>query len=439
MKSRTWMLSVALLSAACFVACGDDDTASPGRQSSDAGAGGGGASSNSAGGEGATAGNPSQAGSSQAGSSQGGAASAEPPCSDSDGQCIFRHDTFGDEQLWTDTLRLNEVVQTLPPTAALALGLKVDAEAVPAEVLASADLAAPATTVALLSLNAVVGVRATVSDGQVTRIGITCALCHSTVDDSVAAGIGLRLDGQPNRDLDPGAIIAATPGVGELAKSLGIPTATAKTVLQSWGKGRYDARLNQDGESFPVLLPPAYGLADVPLETYTGEGPISYWNAYVAITQMGGQGTFVDEELGIDIQADPDLVTPKLAALRDYQFSLTPPKPPAGSFVAAAAARGEALFNGAAKCATCHTGDSYTDAPTLHDPAETGMETNEARRSKTGQYRTTPLRGAFSHPPYFHDGSAATLEAVVTHYDTVLELGLTAAQQADLVAYLKSL
>jgi hypothetical protein len=439
MKNQTWILSVALLSTAGFVACDDDDTALPARQSPEAGAGGGGASANDSGGQGATAGESSQTGSSQAGSSQAGATATEPPCSNSDGQCIFRNDTFGDEQLWTDTLRLHEVVQTLPPTAALALGLKVDAEAVPAEVLASADLAAPATTVALLSLNAVVGVRATVIDGQVTSIGISCALCHSTVDDSVAPGIGARLDGQPNRELDPGAIIAATPGVGALAKSLGIPVATAKTALQSWGKGRYDARLNQDGESFPVLIPPAYGLADVPLETYTGEGPISYWNAYVAITQMGGQGTFVDEERGLDIQADPDLVTPKLAALRKYQFSLTPPTAPPASFDAAAAARGDALFHGTAKCATCHTGDSYTDAPTLHDPAETGMETNEARRSKMGQYRTTPLRGAFSHPPYFHDGSAATLEAVVTHYNTALALGLTAPQQADLAAYLKSL
>jgi cytochrome c553 len=436
MKNKTWILGVALLSATCFAACGDDDDApSPTRQTPEAGAGGGGASANT-GGEGpqSTAGEASQAGSPQA-----GATSAEQPCSSSDGQCIFRNDTFGDEQLWTDMLRLHEVVQTLPPTGALALGLKVDAEAVPPDVLANADLEAPATTVALLSLNAVVGVRATVSNGQVTRIGITCALCHSTVDDSVAPGIGVRLDGQPNRQLDPGAIIAATPGVGALAKSLGIPAATAKKALQSWGPGRYDARLNQDGESFPVLIPPAYGLADVPLETYTGEGPISYWNAYVAITQMGGQGTFVDEDLGLDIEADPDLVTPKLAPLREYQFSLTPPTAPRTSFDAAAAGRGDALFNGAAKCATCHTGDTYTDAPTLHDPAEIGMETNEARRSKTGKYRTTPLRGAFSHPPYFHDGSAATLEDVVTHYDTVLELGLTAAQQADLVAYLKSL
>jgi cytochrome c553 len=310
---------------------------------------------------------------------------------------------------------------------------------VPAEVLESADLMAPETTVALLELGAVVGVQATVTDGEITRMGITCALCHSTVDDSAAPGIGARLDGHPNRDLNPGAIIAATPGRGALATALGITTPMLTTVLNSWGPGRYDARTNQDGESFPVLIPPAYGLADVALETYTGEGPISYWNAYVAVTQMGAQGTFVDEDLGIEIEADPDLVTPKLDALREYQFSLMPPAPPADSFDAAAAERGEALFAGAAMCSTCHAGESFTDSPMFHEPEETGMETNEARRSTTGMYRTTPLRGAWSHPPYFHDGSAATFEDVVVHYDTVLELGLTAPQQADLVEYLKSL
>jgi hypothetical protein len=271
------------------------------------------------------------------------------------------------------------------------------------------------------------------------QIGITCALCHSTVDDSVMPGIGKRIDGQPNRQLDPGAIIAATPGVGALAASLGLTTAKAKAALTSWGPGRYDARLNQDGENFPVWIPPAYGLADVALETYTGEGPISYWNAYVAITQMGGQGTFVDEDLGIDIEANPDLVTPKLDALREYQFSLEVPKPSAADFDAEAAERGDELFDGAAMCSTCHAGESHTDAPTLHAADEIGTETNEARRSKTGKYRTTPLRGLLSHPPYFHDGSAATLEDVVTHYDEVFSLGLDADQQADLVEYLKSL
>jgi mono/diheme cytochrome c family protein len=356
-----------------------------------------------------------------------------------DGQCIFRHDTFGDEQLWTDVLRLHEVVQELPPTQALALGLKVDAEAVPPDVLASADLEAPETTVALLELDAVVGVRAEVVDGEIEQIGITCALCHSTVDDSVMPGIGARLDGWPNRDLDPGAIIAATPGLPDYAASLGVDAQTARAALTSWGPGRYDARFNQDLQSAPVLIPPAYGLADVPLETYTGDGPISYWNAYVAVTQMGAHGNFRDPELGIDIRHTPDLVTPKLPALRRYQFSLEAPPPPAGSYDKKAAKRGRAVFEGKGQCATCHTGDSFTDAPTLHEPEEIGADPTEAQRSKTGLYRTTPLRGAWQHPPYFHDGSAATFADVVAHYDAVLGLGLDQEEAADLVAYLESL
>ena len=351
------------------------------------------------------------------------------PCATTDGQCIFRHDTFGDEQLWTDTLRLHEIVQTLPPKMALAVGLKVDAQAVPPDVLASADLDSPATTVALLGLDAVVGVKATIENGTITRIGVTCALCHSTVDNSVAPGIGNRLDGWPNRQLDPGAIISLTPGA---------PPA-AKPAYASWGPGRYDARFNVDSESHPVLIPPAYGLRDVAVETYTGEGPVSYWNAYVAVTQMGAQGNFKDDNLGLDIKHDPDRVTPMLPALREYQFSLAPPTPPAGSFDVDAAARGKLVFDGVGRCTECHTGASYSDAPKLHAATETQMSVDEARRSKTGMYRTTPLRGAWSHPPYFHDGSAPTLADVVTHYDRVLGLQLTAPQRADLESYLKSL
>lgn len=361
------------------------------------------------------------------------------PCATDDGQCIFRHDTFGDEQLWTDTLRLHEVVQTLPPTMALAVGLKVDATAVPAGVLASADLNDPATTVALIGLDAVVGVRGTVENGTITRIGVTCALCHSTVDDSVAPGIGNRLDGWPNRTLNPGAIIALTPGLPTFTATLNVDASAAKTALSSWGAGKYDARFNQDKESHPVLIPPAYGLADVALEAYTGEGPVSYWNAYVAVTQMGAQGNFKDERLGLDIRHSPDRVTPMLPALRDYQFSLVAPTPPAGSFDATAAARGRIVFEGSARCSSCHAGESFTDAPTLHTAAEIGMSPDEARRSRTGMYRTTPLKGAWSHAPYFHDGSAATLADVVTHYNTHMSLGLTADQQSDLVQYVKSL
>lgn len=436
MKNRAWFGIIALSSAVSACASDDDEAgttpAAGNNNGNDAGQTTtlGGAPNQPAGGRPVAEGGAVPV---------GGAGSLMEACPSGDGQCIFRNDTFGDEQLWTDTLRLQEVVQSLKPSAALKLGLKVDAEAVPAGVLADADLEAPATTLALLELGAIVGVRATVADGRVERIGVTCALCHSTVDDSAAPGIGKRLDGHPNRQLDPGAIIAATPGASAIAESLGITPTQLKSALNGWGPGRYDARTNQDGESHPVLIPPAYGLADVELETYTGEGPISYWNAYVAVTQMGAQGTFVDEDLGVEIHAEPDLLTPKLDALREYQHSLQPPPAARDSFDADAAARGGELFDGAATCATCHAGPSFTDAPMLHEPEDIGAEPNEARRSKTGMYRTTPLRGVATHPPFFHDGSAETLADVVTHYDAVLELGLSASEQADLVEYLKSL
>ncbi|HEX7120339.1 MAG TPA: c-type cytochrome [Longimicrobiales bacterium] len=359
----------------------------------------------------------------------------EPPPLDpqlvAEGRDIFRFDTFGDEAFWTDTLRLHEVVQTVDPTTALAVGLKVDASMVPAEVLANADMTDPATTVALLRLGAVVGVQAEVDDqGNITRLGITCALCHSTVDDAVAEGIGNRLDGWPNRDLNVGAIVALSPVLDEAAKA----------ELNSWGPGYYDAYWNQDGESDPVVIPPAYGLRQVALETYTGEGPVSYWNAYVAVTQMHGQGSFADERLGIDIRREPDLVTSKLPALREYQFSLEAPAPPDGSFDATAAVRGQDVFDGAGRCATCHRPETqFTDAPTLHAAAETGMDPLRAMRGTTGEYRTTPLRALWQHPPYFHDGSAATLADVVDHYNDALGLGLSERQRADLVEYLKTL
>jgi mono/diheme cytochrome c family protein len=359
----------------------------------------------------------------------------ETRCADDDGQCIFRHETFGDEQLWTDVLRLHELVDTLPPSGALGVGLKVDASAVPAEVLATADLEDPATTVALLELGAVVGIEATVENGHVARIGVTCALCHSTVDDSVAAGIGMRLDGHPNRDLDPGLILSLTPGIGDFATSLGADPATALAALESWGPGYYDARFNQDLMNGPVLIPPAYGLADVALETYTGDGPISYWNSYVAVTQMGAQGTFVDEAMGIEVVHTPDLVTPKLPALRDYQHSLLAPV--MGCDDPTAAGRGAAVF--AENCASCHAGSSYTDAPALHTAEEVGQEPLHAQRSKTGMYRTTPLRALTLHAPYFHDGSAETLDDVVTHYEDLMSLDLTSTERADLVTYLETL
>jgi mono/diheme cytochrome c family protein len=219
--------------------------------------------------------------------------------------------------------------------------------------------------------------------------------------------------------------------------SQGLDPAAVAQAYASWGPGRYDARFNQDGISAPVLIPPAYGLADVALETYTGDGPISYWNAYVSITQMGGQGNFSDPDLGIEVVHRPDLVTDKLPALADYQHGLAPPEAPPGSFEEAAAARGEPLFG--MHCASCHAGPAFSDAPALHDPAEVGQDATHAMRSKTGMYRTTPLRGLWQRAPYFHDGSAATLAEAVIHYDTLLGLALEPSDQADLVQYLLSL
>jgi mono/diheme cytochrome c family protein len=348
-----------------------------------------------------------------------------------EGRRVFRFDTFGDEKLWTDTLRMHEVIEkSVDPTTALKVGLKVDADVLPPGLLKTVDLTSPATTVALLKMNAVVGLQATVdANNRITRVGVTCALCHSTVDNSVMAGIGKRQDGWPNRDLNVGAIIALSPAL----------PADKKAIYSSWGPGKYDPRFNQDGKSTPLVLPPAYGLADVKNETYTAEGPMSYWNAYVAITQMGGQGNFSDPRLGIDVKHSPDMVTAKLPALRAYQHSLAAPPPPAGSFDRATADRGRAVFN--KSCASCHIGGSGTDNNngTLHPAADTGVDGAYAARTANKAYRTTPLRALWQHAPYFHDGSAATLADVVAHYNRVRRLNLTADQQRELVEYLKTL
>ncbi len=361
------------------------------------------------------------------------------------GKQIFRFDTFGDEALWTDTLRMHEVIAAaVDPVTALSVGLKVDAEALPASVVAgiqngSIDLRSPATTVALLKLNAVVGLKGTVETvngvDRLTRVGTTCALCHSTVDNSFAPGIGKRLDGWPNRDLNPGAIIALSPAVD----------ATRKAALVTWGAGKYDPRSNIDGLSKPVVIPPAYGLEGVNRITFTGDGTdIAYWNRYVAVTQMGGLGTMTEPRLNLNItRGTQDLVTDKLPALQAYQLSLKAPAAPAGSFDPAAAARGKLVFEGQGQCATCHSGATFTDAnERLHPVADSMAEPESpsyASRSATKQYRTSPLKGIWQHPPYFHDGSAATLEAVVETYNRKRSLGLTSAQAADLVQYLKSL
>jgi mono/diheme cytochrome c family protein len=358
------------------------------------------------------------------------------------GQKEFRFDTFGDEAQWTDQLRMHETIAAkVDPVTALSVGLKVDVDALPPAVLqgikdGSVDLKNPQTTVTLLKLNAVVGVIGHVDtvNGKETllRVGVTCALCHSTVDNSFAPGIGKRLDGWPNGDLNPGAIIALSPAL----------TAAQKAVYNSWGPGKYDPRFNLDGKNGPVVIPPAYGLKGIARITVTGDGDdVSYWNRYVAVTQMGGLGHFADPRTGVDVtHGVVDLVSPALPALRAYQLSLAAPPAPAGSFDAAAALRGQALFGGKAQCISCHSGPQFTDANLrLHPVGEVVSEPGYAARSATKQYRTAPLRGVWQHAPYFHDGQAATLEEVVRTYNARKSLGLSAAEISDLAQYLKSL
>ena len=361
------------------------------------------------------------------------------------GKQTFRYDTFGDETKWTDALRMNEAISAVDPATALSVGLKVDADALPPAVVSgiqngSISLTDPATTLALLKLDAVLGVKATVTpvNGKdtVTRVGITCALCHSTVDNSFAQGIGKRLDGWPNRDLDVGAIVALSPALDD-------PT---RAIFKSWGRGRYDPRFNFDGKNGPQEIPPAYGLQDVNSITVTGDGAdIAYWNRYVAVTQMGGHGSFSEPRTGVSVtNGTDDLVSSKLPALQAYQLSIPAPAPPAGSFDALAAARGKQVFDGT--CATCHSGPEFTDANTRLHPVSDSMGEPEpsgvpsyASRSATKMYRTAPLKGIWQHPPYFHNGTAATLEDVVSIYNDRRSLGLTSDQRADVVQYLKSL
>ena len=364
------------------------------------------------------------------------------------GKQTFRFDTYGDATQWSDTLRMHEVIRTsISPTTALSVGLKVDSQALPAAVVTgiqngSVDLNSPATTVALLKFDAVVGLKGTVETlngiDTLTRVGVTCALCHSTVDNSFSPGIGKRLDGWPNRDLNPGAIIALSP----------TPNAAAKQVYNSWGPGKYDPRFNLDGQNGAQVIPPAYGLAGINKITSTGDGDnLAYWNRYVGVTQMGGHGTFAETRTGVNVtNGTDDLISSKLPALQAYQLSLAAPAAPAGSFDVAAAERGKAVFNGAGQCVTCHSGPEFTDANArLHPPSDAVSEPEPAgvpsyaSRSATNQYRTAPLKGLWQHAPYFHNGTAATLDAVVQTYNTKRSLGLTGPQSTDLVAYLKSL
>lgn len=372
-----------------------------------------------------------------------------------EGKQIFRYDTFGDETFWTDVLQMNEVIESaVSPVTALSVGLKVDAEALPAAVVEAiqngdVDLEDPQTTLVLLQLNAVVGVQGQVSQNEdgtlkLDRMGITCALCHSTVDNSFAPGIGSRLDGWPNRDLDPGFIISLSPALDQATKD----------VYASWGPGIYDPRFNHDGLNNPVVIPPAYGLYGLPKAIFTGDGdvehepsgPVAYWNRYVAVTQMHGHGYFADERLDnwvVDHREGDDLVTDKLPALQAYQFSISAPTPPADSYDAAAADRGKEIFAGKAQCATCHSGPLFTDVidgGKLHpQSASVAIDKDYVNRSATKKWRVTPLKGIWQHPPYFHDGSAETLDAVVARYNEVNNLNLSTAEKSDLTEYLKSL
>lgn len=370
------------------------------------------------------------------------------------GQQIFRYDTFGDETFWTDVLQMNQVIETaVSPNTALSVGLKVDAEALPPAVVTAiqngeVDLDDPQTTLVLLKLNAVVGVQGQVSENadgtlKLDRMGVTCALCHSTVDNSFAPGIGKRLDAWPNRDLNPGLIISLSPAL----------TQEQKDVYSSWAPGLYDPRYNHDGLNNPVVIPPAYGLYGIPKAIFTGDGdvdhepvgPVAYWNRYVAVTQMHGHGYFEDPRLNweVDHREGDDLVTDKLPALQAYQFSISAPTPPAGSFDATAALRGKEIFSGKGQCAICHSGPVFSDVidgGKLHpQSASVAPDKDYVKRSATKQWRVSPLKGLWQHPPYFHDGSAATLANVVARYNQERNLNLSTAEQADLTEYLKSL
>lgn len=393
------------------------------------------------------------------------------------GRFIFRFDTFGSEAFWGDQLRLHEAIagealggtgSGLDPATALQLGLKVDVDALPLPLQAQlkqgkVDLSNPATTLALLQLNAVVGVTGFFDDsGGLRSVGIQCALCHASVDDSFAPGIGHRLDGWANRDLNVGAIVALSPSLAPFTQLLGVDEATVRQVLNSWGPGKFDAQLILDGKAFrpdgqtaATLIPPAYGLAGINLHTSTGWGSVTYWNAFVANLEMHGLGTFYDPRLndaakfpvaaanGLgNVRNSPDLITPKLAALHLYQLAIPAPKPPAGSFDAAAAARGEQVFNTVAGCSNCHVPPLFTEPGwNMHTPEEIGVDDFQANRSPDGHYRTTPLRGLWAHTKggFYHDGRFATLEEVIAHYQRVQGFSLSDQQTRDLTEYLKSL
>jgi hypothetical protein len=393
------------------------------------------------------------------------------------GRQIFRFDTFGSEAFWGDALQLHKAIAGeknggvgggVSPKTALAVGLKVDTEALPDALVAQikagkVNLDDPATTLALLKLNAVVGVTGYFdSAGKIRSMGIQCAFCHSNVDDSFAPGIGKRLDGWANRDLNVGVIVSLAPNLKPFTDLLGVDVATVKKVLNSWGPGRFDAELDKDGKALRpdgkqagTLIPPAFGLAGVNLHTWTGFGSVPYWNAYVGVTEMHGSGTFFDQRLSNTDQfpvsaksgagntrGTPDRVTSKLAALHFYQIAIPAPKAPAGSFDKVAATRGKDLFNKKAQCATCHVPPLFTEpGHNLHTPSEMGVDSFQADRSPTHMYRTAPLAGLWTHQKggFYHDGRFATLRDVLEHYNGLLKLGLTDQEKSELIEYLKSL
>ena len=394
------------------------------------------------------------------------------------GQQTFRFDTFGDEAFWGDGLKLHQAIAGaklggvgpgVSPLTALAVGLKVDSEALPPHVAQSireghVDLKDPATTLALLRLNAVVGVTGFFDrDGGIRSIGIQCALCHSTVDDSLAPGIGRRLDGWANRDLNVGAIVALSPDLTAVTDLLKVDDATLRKVLNSWGPGKFDAEVFLDGKAFrpdgksaAVLIPPAFGLAGVNLHTWTGWGSVTHWNAFVANLEMHGKGTFYDPRINDSIQFpiasragfgnvrnEPDLITSKLPALHFYQLAIPAPAAPnRRPGPSPAVENGKLLFEGKARCATCHVSPMLTEPGwNMHTPSEIGIDDFQANRAPDKAYRTTPLKGLWTHQKggFYHDGRFATLKDVVEHYNQFFGLGLSEAEKSNLVEYLLSL
>lgn len=392
------------------------------------------------------------------------------------GRQTFRYDTFGDEAFWGGALNLQQAIAGeklggagagVSPKTALSVGLKVDADALPASLAeqikaGKVNMDDPATTLALLKLNSVVGVTGFFDKaGKLESMGIQCAFCHSTVDNSFAPGIGHRLDGWPNRDLNVGAIVSLSPNLQPVAELLGVDVPTVKKVLASWGPGKYDAELDQDGKAFrpdgksaATLLPAAFGLAGVNNGTYTGWGSVTYWNAFVANTQMHGKGAFSEPLITAgqfpvgarahynQVRDADDQITSKLAALQFYQLAIPAPKAPEGSYDKAQAERGKALFSGKANCASCHVPPLYTEpGSSLHTPEEIGIDDFQSSRSPTKKYRTTPLRGLWSHQKggFYHDGRFQTLDEVITHYDQHSKLGLTPQEKKELAEFLKSL